>query len=164
MKEGVLMNFATTRCFIRPFEKKDIPIFMLYRNNLEWMRYQSFKGLTYEQYEAILLQPLKLENGMQLAIISKESQQIIGDLFLCKKNQTLTIGYTIHPTYANQGYVSEIVQSLVELLERQYPDCEIVAMTDKDNFASKKVLLKNNFEYETFIQEYDSELFKYHKK
>ncbi len=158
------MNFTTTRCFIRPFEIDDIPIFMRYRNNLEWMRYQSFKGLTYAQYEAILLQPLVIENGIQLAIISKVSQQIIGDLYLGKKNQTLTIGYTIHPSYANQGYMSEIVKALIEVLEKQYPECEIVAMTDKDNFASKKVLLKNNFEYETFIQEYDSELFKYHKK
>jgi len=39
--------FETRRCHIRPFEEGDIEAFMSYRNNLDWMRLQGFKGKKY---------------------------------------------------------------------------------------------------------------------
>lgn len=47
---------------------------MVYRNDAEWMKYQGFKGLTKEDYEAELLGVLTLVRGIQLAIVNKLTQ------------------------------------------------------------------------------------------
>ena len=67
----------TSRCLIQLFQENDIITFMKYRNHEQWMKYQQFKGLSYENYKEILLSKPCIEKGIQLAIIEKESNQII---------------------------------------------------------------------------------------
>lgn len=38
------MEIQTKRCIIRPFNESDINRFMDYRNDMDWMQYQGFKG------------------------------------------------------------------------------------------------------------------------
>ena len=45
------MEIYTERCLIRRFEAPDIDDFMVYRNDMDWMKYQGFKGLTKQEYE-----------------------------------------------------------------------------------------------------------------
>lgn len=40
------MEVHTAHCRLRQFEEQDIDDFMVYRNDMDWMRYQGFKGLT----------------------------------------------------------------------------------------------------------------------
>lgn len=155
--------FETSQFNIRPFKISDIDSFMEYRNNLEWMQYQSFKGLTKQEYIEKLLGKNDVEEGIQLAIIQKKDERLIGDLFLYKKENTLTIGYSIHPFYAKKGYMTAIIKAFINVLLSKYADCEIVAFSDKNNIASKKVLQKCGFNYETFVDIYDSELYVYKK-
>ncbi|GCF92127.1 hypothetical protein NRIC_00180 [Enterococcus florum] len=44
------MELHTKRCTIREFIEEDIPAFVLYHNDDDWMRYQGFKGRTKEEY------------------------------------------------------------------------------------------------------------------
>lgn len=41
-----IANIHTARCTVRQFAEHDIDDFMVYRNDMDWMRYQGFKGLT----------------------------------------------------------------------------------------------------------------------
>lgn len=43
------MYFDTVRCNIRPFNAEDIDVFMSYRNDMDWMKYQGFKGLSKQE-------------------------------------------------------------------------------------------------------------------
>lgn len=151
----------TDRCIIRGFEEKDLDSFMTYRNNEEWMKYQSFKNLTKEEYRKVLLVPLNIEKGIQLAIAHKTTDDLLGDLYLIKKEKTITIGYSINPIYARKGYISEVLKTLLPKLKERYPDCEIIAMTDKENLPSKNLLLKLGFVYEEWIEEWQSEVYVY---
>ena len=54
MKENY-MEICTERCLIRRFEEPDIDDFMVYRNDMDWMKSQGFKGLTKQEYEDALL-------------------------------------------------------------------------------------------------------------
>ncbi len=157
------MEFSTSQFLIRPFLESDLDAFMEYRNNLEWMKYQSFKGLTKQEYRQRLLGNEVVEAGIQLAIIQKTSQALIGDLFLFKKANTLTIGYSINPKYSQKGYMTSIIQEYIKVLYNHYPECEIVAFTEKDNIASKKVLLHNGFKFEEWVEVYQSELYVHQK-
>lgn len=73
---------TTPRCRIRPFREEDLDAFMRYRNDEHWMRYQGFKGLTKEQYRDVLLGDPPMDKGMQLAVAGKESDGLIGDLYV----------------------------------------------------------------------------------
>ena len=108
------LNLLKTKRFnIRPFKQSDIDDFMEYRNDMEWMKYQGFKGLSKEEYEDALLKDVSLEKGMQLVIINKSDDRLIGDLYVRKENETFWIGYTINPKYAKKGYAYEAINGLI---------------------------------------------------
>lgn len=113
------MNFQTPRCQIRPFQEKDLERFMAYRNNLKWMQYQGFKGLSKEEYEAFLFTPRKLEDGQQFAIADKTRDFLIGDVYLQKVGSEYWLGYTIHPDFARQGLAKEVASGVLNWLETQ---------------------------------------------
>ena len=151
----------TDRCIVRPFEEKDLDSFMAYRNNGEWMQYQSFKNLTKDEYREALCVPLDIEKGMQLAIADKTTDNLLGDLYLSKKEKTISIGYSISPNYSRKGYITEVLNALLPKLKECHSDCNIVAMTEKENTPSKNLLLKLGFVYDGWIDEWQSEIYIY---
>jgi len=136
----------TARCRVRPFEPSDIESFMTYRNDLDWMQHQSFKGLTYEEYERSLLKPPFIVDGMQLAIINLETDALIGDLYVHQEGTTYWIGYTISPRHSRQGYAFEVVSELIRHLANQGANT-IKAGALATNEASIALLKKLNFTY-----------------
>lgn len=158
------LMISTARCQLRPFEEADLASFAYYRNNEAWMVYQSFKNQPIEVYRKALLAPWKLEQGIQIAIADKVSDTLRGDLYLTKKGPTFTIGYTIDPAHARQGIITEVLTAFLPVLEAMDPKAEIVAMSDKDNMASKALLRKLGFVYDTWIEAWYSELYIYPKK
>ncbi|WP_047986539.1 GNAT family N-acetyltransferase [Ornithinibacillus californiensis] len=155
--------FTTKRCTIRSFEEKDIDHIMTYRNNEEWMKYQSFKNLTKEEYREALLVPIDLYNGIQLAIADYTNDNLLGDLFIKKQEDEIYIGYTINPTYARKGYITEVLESLLPKLNECFSSCRVIAMTESENTPSKNLLLKLGFVYEQFIEEWQTEMYVYPK-
>ena len=113
------MYFDTVRCNIRPFNAEDIDAFMSYRNDMDWMKYQGFKGLSKQEYMQALLNEHSLSNGMQLAIICKQTNNLIGDLYLKQEGDTCWIGYTITPLKSRCGYAYEVVSALICFLTIQ---------------------------------------------
>lgn len=89
-----------------------------------------------------------LENYHWLAnrqIILKAENKAIGSANFKNsplENKDIEIGYGINPDYENQGYMTEAVQALCEWAINQ-PDVEsIIAETDRENYASQRVLQK----------------------
>ena len=136
--------FETQRCRIRPFEEGDIEAFMSYRNNLDWMRFQGFKGKKYLEYKAALLMQPNFNNGVQLAVVLRQTGELIGDLYLKLEKNTAWIGYTIAPQFARQGFAFEVVTQL--LLELKQAGLTLVkAGVEEQNLASIALLKKLGF-------------------
>lgn len=133
------------RLRLRYFEEKDLDVLMDYRNDEKWMLHQTFKGKTKDEYRSIVLTPFYINQGSQLAVCLKKTDELIGDLYVEKNECELFIGYTIHPNYSRKGYTLEIVRSYIEHLFTDYPDCKIVAETDLTNIPSIKLLQKLGF-------------------
>ncbi|MCT4785095.1 GNAT family N-acetyltransferase [Exiguobacterium aestuarii] len=140
------MQLMTTRCLIRPFERQDIESFMTYRNDLDWMKHQSFKGLTREEYESALLGKPSLHQGAQLAIIDQTTGELIGDVYIQQEETTYWIGYTIAPTRARQGYAFEVMSGLIHHLADQGAEAFKAGVLET-NEASIALLKKLNFTY-----------------
>ena len=141
------MRFQTEHCLIRPFEEADIAPFMTYRNNENWMRFQGFKGLSEQAYREALLPPPDPRAGCQLAIVQRQTNRLIGDLYLCQSDDETLIGYTIHPDYARQGYAAEAVSGLVSQLQTR-SDIPIHALVEPENEPSLRLLAKLGFRRE----------------
>lgn len=146
------MEIQTKRLNIRKFVSGDINGFMDYRNNIDWMRYQGFKGKSKAFYEAELLHDVSLEKGLQLAIIHTDTKQLVGDIYLRKENDTYWIGYTIHPQYARNSYASEAVTGTINWVIDQGGKV-IKAGVLPENDASIRLLEKLDFTYETKIED-----------
>lgn len=154
MNRDMNVIFESERCYVRHFVKNDINDFLFYRNNLEWMEFQGFKGLPVEEYEEILLKEPFVESGAQFAIISKSTQNLIGDVFIKKEEDTFWIGYTVSPHYKKQGYAYEVVHSMILWIQQQ-GQFKIKAGTVPENIASVGLLEKLGF---LQLEEEDGEL------
>ena len=140
------MNFETDRCIIRPFNAEDIDAFMSYRNDMGWMKYQGFKGLSKQEYMQALLYEHSLSNGVQLAIICKQTNILIGDLYLKQEGDTCWIGYTITPLKSRCGYAYEAVSALICSLTTQGIN-RVKASVAIGNDASVMLLEKLKFTF-----------------
>ncbi|NLI55065.1 MAG: GNAT family N-acetyltransferase [Clostridiales bacterium] len=141
----MLLNITTRRCAVRHFRAEDIDAFMAYRNDAVWMRYQGFKGLTKEDYESVLLGRQSIRQGVQLAVVCRESDRLIGDLYLKRDGDVCWLGYTISPQKARHGYMFETVTETIRALAAQ-GIAEIRAGVAPGNDASISLLKKLQFE------------------
>lgn len=153
----------TDRCKLRCFEEKDLDSIMSYRNNDEWMKYQGFKNLSKDEYRKTLLVPINIENGIQLAVVDKITDNILGDLYIVKKEENISIGYTVNPIYARKGYITEVLKALLIKLQTCYNDCEIIATTEKENIPSKNLLIKLGFKYKKWNDNQQEEIYVWEK-
>ena len=140
------MIFETERLLVRPFEPRDLEDFMVYRNNLEWMKYQGFKGLGRQDYETALLSEGSLETGLQLAIILKLADQLMGDLYLKRTGQDAWAGCTIDPRYARAGLAYEAMEGLCSKLTSEQVNY-LYASVMPENEASIGLLKKLQFQF-----------------
>lgn len=146
---------------LRTFKEDYIDDFMCYRNNLDWMKHQGFKGLTKQTYINRLINPFDIYKGVQLAVLLKSIKRLIGDVYLKVNQSTIDIGYTINPMYSQKGYTYEILDGVINFLKIKYPNHSIEADTSKENTASMNLLKKLGF-VETH-QTIDSCYFRYKK-
>jgi ribosomal-protein-alanine N-acetyltransferase len=137
--------FESERCYIRSFIESDLDAFITYRNNPEWMEFQYFKGLAWEEYEEILIREPSVENGAQFAIIRKTDGALIGDVFVKKEDEACWIGYTINPIFKRQGYAHETIKAMIHWIQQSYPGLKIKAGTSPENLASIQLLKKLEF-------------------
>lgn len=142
------MIVETERCQIRKFRAEDIAAFMNYHNDLEWMKYQGFKGRTLAEYRQALLVPaFDLTTGQQLAIIDRQKQNLIGDLYVRQVGTTFWLGYTIAPQFARQGYATEAISGIINWLLTNKQAQVIRAEVELGNISSQRLLEKLGFHY-----------------
>lgn len=136
------------RCYVRRFMEQDLDDFTDYRNDLEWMRFQYFKGYTRAEYGEILLSDSSIKTGMQLAIIRKADNRLLGDVYVKEENDAFWIGYTIAPSFARQGYAYEVVEAVVLWIQQQ-GGVHVLAGVAPENKASLRLLEKLGFSYQS---------------
>ena len=95
-------------------------------------------------------------DSLQLAIAHKENDDLVGDIFIARKEKCITIGYTVNFKHHRKGYAYEIINALISYLFDNFKGYEIVALVHPDNEPSKKLLEKLNFESDGYVEKLDS--------
>lgn len=149
----------TDRLLLRCFKEKDIDILYSYRNNEVCSKYQRWEN-TSKEFLLNFIQEEKLKtfdnNRLQLAVADKESDDLVGDIFIANKDKCITIGYTIDFNKHRKGYAYEIINALIGYIFDRFKGYEIVGLVHPNNEASKQLLEKLNFESEGYVEKLDS--------
>lgn len=145
-------NVETKRLLIRELKASDAYRFSEYRDKQDVAFYQSWWRYPYKKavkrIEYCLEHPFDGTRGnYQLGVVLKESNILIGDIFLeTWESNSITIGYTFDSTYWRNGYASEAIIKMLEILKEQYHFSIVLAYVYDDNIRSINLLKKLGFE------------------
>ena len=91
---------------------------------------------------------IKNNQWIYWGIALKEREELIGTICLwnfSNENRIADIGYELDPDFQGKGYMSEAVKAVIQYGFKQLFLEVIEAHTDRENLASKNLLLKNDF-------------------
>ncbi len=145
-------DLETERLLLRRVSKNDAYEIMQLRGNAETMKYiprPLVKNIEDALVHVALINEKNDANeGINWAITIKNNPKligIIGHYKIQKENFRTEIGYMLLPEFHNRGIVSEAIRKVVDYGFDVMNLHSIEAVIDPRNFASEKVLQKNNF-------------------
>lgn len=155
----------TERLLLRPLDPtNDVEALHAYQSLPEVCRYVPFEPRTREQIAERLRDPERvrwalLEPGqaLDLAIVLKESGELIGDVLLMWHDTTnAEVGYVVHPAHHGHGYATEAARAMLALaFDPAYGLAlhRVTARIDQRNPASAAVLTKLGMRQEAVLVE-----------
>jgi len=142
------IRLETQRLIIRPFELADAEVFSAYRSDLNVARYQGWEA-PYPLEKAIEFiqnmqqwQPEMLGEWLQLAMVRKDTDQMIGDcaFYILKDGMPAEIGMTLARDAQGYGYGREATLKLLAYLFDELEMRRVRANCDPRNVPSWRVL------------------------
>ncbi len=123
------------------FEKENKEYFetMLPARPMEYQHFESFKGIMTE------LLAEQDRDEFLMFLIRSEGKALVGRINSTVNQDSADIGYRISLEYQGLGCASQAVNQLLKMFIEEYKIKEITAGTAKENYASRRVLEKNEF-------------------
>lgn len=142
----------TPRLYLRRLQWDDAKRMSEYRQKKEVAYYQSWKKYSVKDASKRIEQCLKINSLSQpktnyhLAVILKENDVMIGDLFIDVANEkAFVLGYTLDSEYWSKGYGSEMVGAFCQYMKENYQFQKVICYVYKDNKRSIHLLKKLQF-------------------
>jgi len=157
------MILETPRLYLRHFTLDDAQRLSEYRNKKEVAKYQTWNKYSYRDAKKRIHYCLKHQNieergNYQFAIILKENNKLIGDLFVeIDKSRSFVLGYTFDSDYWGKGYASEMITFFLEYMKEIYHFEKVICYVYKNNTRSLHLLKKLGFEKFSESYFYDDE-------
>lgn len=153
----------TERLILRPYMTEDLEDLYLYHQLEEVARYQFWTERTREELRAkietwIPLSDFKsLEKNLALVVVEKQSNQVIGDVFLgildIEARQS-EIGYSFNPQFHRRGFATETVTALLNVAFDDYGLHRVTGRCDAKNDASWGLMESLGFRREAHFKEH----------
>lgn len=117
-------------------------------------------------YKSMLKNNEDYEGFGYFKVFEKAANDFIGSGAITINNDfsEAEIEYMLMPDYWEKGYGSEIVRELLKKVEGAKGIYKVIAITDPDNLASKKILLNNGFKPYKVFEIDDGSLAEMHRK
>lgn len=94
-----------------------------------------------------------------VAVAIKETNEMIGEIVVMPKDNTISLGYTFSYKYHRQGYAFESLVVLIDILHKMVPDWEFISFTEPQNVASMGLLLKLDYKNLGYVPSMESQAF-----
>jgi len=135
------------RIILRAIENDDKEEIFEYRSDPDVYQFQKWKPKTLSDIDAFMIKIVAEPNipgtWLQLAIIQRESNKIIGDCgvhFLSDDPEQVEIGITLNRKYHGKGYASEALTLVFDYLFNSLYMHRIFASIDPENKSSLRLM------------------------
>lgn len=164
LRETMPMNFMKTeRLVLRNVMPQDADVMFDYRNNEICSRYQRGQAKDYTEIVKMIERRqrdiLSVDESFMLAVALKETNEMIGEIVVRPKNDTIELGYTFSYKYHRHGYAFEALTVLIDQLHRRASDRAFISFTDPQNIASMRLLCKLGYRDMGYVPEIKSQMF-----
>lgn len=153
------MILETSRLLIRPILPKDASALYRYRKDIDSNRYQSWIPKTLEEAMLFIKNTSSLINTpntwFQLVVLEKKSNVLIGDIglhFFDENNKQVEVGCTLDKHFQGNGFATEALFKILDLLFNDFSKHRITASVDPDNLSSIKLLERLGFRKEAHFK------------
>ncbi len=151
---------SSKRLILRRITNNDVDCIFNLRSNAETMKFVP-RPLAITKEDALIhiktIDDKIINNeGINWAITLKNNTEmigIIGHYSIQNENYRSEIGYMLLPEFSNQGIISEAVKLVLKYGFSVLNLHSVEAIINPNNFASEKVLKKNNFKKEAHFTE-----------
>jgi ribosomal-protein-alanine N-acetyltransferase len=160
------MIFESANLYVRHLVREDLDNFYRLVGDEEIMRYIRAPK-TYPETAAFLEDVIsKYRPGsldLRLALVAKEGDKFIGSFAILPVDGTneIQIGYSLLKECWGKGYSTEITKASVDYVFDVLKLGQVVALTEKGNVASQKVLLKCGFKWDSEVEHEGKMVWKY---
>ncbi len=142
----------TKRLYIRLIDFNDLEAFFNICRQPKVTQYLTFEPHQYlsDTYRVIenMLRSYYIGQSVNFAIFLQSNHCLIGSASLTfnNLNHSAEIGYLLDSFYWNQGYMTEAIQSLIEIAFEYYQVDFLYAKHILENVASQKIIEKMHFQ------------------
>lgn len=136
----------TERLILRPVTLEDAEAMFAYASDEENVRYTFERNQSLEETRNNIARFYLASPLGRWGIVLKKTGSFIGTIDLHKIDPVLkkaAIGYVIHKDYWNQGLTTEANRAVIHLAFEKIGMNKLVALHDKDNPASGRVMQKS---------------------
>lgn len=158
-----MISIDTKRLHLRNVLQNDVHVMFDYRNNEICARYQ--RGQTKDFGEILNIiehrknDEISIDSPCMIAVALKETNEMIGEIVVKPKDNTISLGYTFSYKYHRRGYAFEALTVLHEHLHKIAPEWEFICFTECENIASIELLKKLGYKNLGYVPSVDSQAF-----
>jgi RimJ/RimL family protein N-acetyltransferase len=164
LQDGAVIDIATERLLLRPFQLDDAPAFAAYRSDPDVARFQSWdppyspaeaEWFVASQHDVAFGHP---GPWVQLAVVDRASRALYGDCAVrvaTDQPHTAEVGVTFAAAGQGRGLATEALGALVTRLFAQHGIHRVYAQADDRNYAVHRLFQRLDFRCEARLVEAD---------
>ena len=158
-----MISIDTKRLHLRNVLQNDVDVIFDYRNNEICARYQRGQVKDYDGIVSLIERrrndEISIDFPCMIAVALKDTNEMIGEIVVKPKDNTISLGYTFSYKYHRQGYAFEALTVLHEHLHKIAPEWEFISFTECENIASIELLKKLGYKNLGYVPSVDSQAF-----
>jgi len=160
MNDADLLPLHTPRLVLRRFDEADVQPFLAYRNDPVVARYQSWENCSAAEATEFIRHHQLQQTGvpghwLQIAIALKDTNSLLGDCAFqvqADDPHQAMIGVTLAREHHGQGFATEALSGLLEMLFDHLKLHRVIANADVENVASWKLLERLGLKREAHLR------------
>ena len=150
------IKFHTERLIIRQFCERDIKAYfrLVSHPKVHCFAGEALKDI--EEAKAEVQRKMNKNDGSELSVCLKETDEFIGTLFGCWENDTFSVCWNFLPDYGRKGYAYEAARAYLDFLFNHKNARRVYAYVEDYNITSQNLCKKLGMRQEGIFKEYMS--------
>jgi [ribosomal protein S5]-alanine N-acetyltransferase len=149
-----MQAIETERLILRNFRKRDAEPLFAYLHEPVASCFLSLKLEDLAAAEKMARNRRRHDN--EIAVCLKDTDRLIGDLFLMPEGDTFSVGWNFNPAFGKKGYAFEAASALFNYLFNERNARRIYAYVEDDNLPSQRLCKRLSMRQEGLFKEFIS--------